>query len=70
MVRLQKMLIDHLGIPRLLSLSGGSMGGMQALERAVSYPEAVVSTIPIASTARHSAQSPVATKWPPERRRS
>jgi homoserine O-acetyltransferase len=56
MVRLQKMLIDHLGIPRLLSLSGGSMGGMQALEWAVSYPEAVVSTIPIASTARHSAQ--------------
>jgi len=56
MVRLQKMLIDHLGIPRLLSLSGGSMGGMQALEWAVSYPEAVVSTIPIAATARHSAQ--------------
>src|SRR5208282_4793700 len=56
MVRLQKMLIDHLGIPRLLSLSGGSMGGMQALEWAVEYPEAVVSTIPIAATARHSAQ--------------
>src|SRR5580704_8643153 len=32
MVRLQKMLIDRLGIPRLLSVSGGSMGGMQALE--------------------------------------
>ena len=56
MVRLQKMLIDHLGIPRLLSMSGGSMGGMQALEWAVSYPESVVSAIPIASTARHSAQ--------------
>jgi homoserine O-acetyltransferase len=56
MVRLQKMLIDRLGIERLLSLSGGSMGGMQALEWAVSYPESVVSTIPIASTARHSAQ--------------
>jgi homoserine O-acetyltransferase len=56
MVRLQKMLIDRLEIPRLLSLSGGSMGGMQALEWAVSYPESVVSTIPIASTARHSAQ--------------
>jgi homoserine O-acetyltransferase len=56
MVRLQKMLIDHLGIRRLLSLSGGSMGGMQALEWAVSYPDAVVSTIPIAATGRHSAQ--------------
>src|SRR5580692_12063820 len=56
MVRLQKMLIDRLSISRLLSLSGGSMGGMQALEWAVTYPEAVVSTIPIAATARHSAQ--------------
>src|SRR5580693_378546 len=56
MVRLQKLLIDHLGIPRLLSVSGGSMGGMQALEWAVAYPESVASAIPIATTARHSAQ--------------
>ena len=38
MVRLQKMLIDALGIPRLLAVTGGSMGGMQALEWAVAYP--------------------------------
>src|SRR4051812_44098729 len=56
MVRLQKMLIEHLGIERLLSVTGGSMGGMQALEWAVSYPDAVASAIPIAATARHSAQ--------------
>jgi len=56
MVRLQKMLIDHLGIERLLSVTGGSMGGMQALDWAVSYPKSVVSAIPIAATARHSAQ--------------
>ena len=56
MVRLQKMLIDWLGIKRLLAVSGGSMGGMQALEWAVSYPGAVASAIPIATTARHSAQ--------------
>jgi homoserine O-acetyltransferase len=56
MVRLQKMLIDHLGIRRLLSVTGGSMGGMQALEWAVSYPDSVASAIPIAATARHSAQ--------------
>ena len=56
MVRLQRMLIDWFGIPRLLSVSGGSMGGMQALEWAVSYPARVVSAIPIASTTRHSAQ--------------
>ncbi len=56
MVRLQKMLVDHLGITRLLSVTGGSMGGMQALEWAVAYPDAVASAIPIATTARHSAQ--------------
>jgi homoserine O-acetyltransferase/O-succinyltransferase len=56
MVRLQKMLLDSLGIRRLLAVSGGSMGGMQALEWAVSYPDSVVACIPIASTARHSAQ--------------
>src|SRR5580700_5497350 len=56
MVRLQKMLVEHLGIQRLLAVTGGSMGGMQALEWAVSYPDSVASAIPIATTARHSAQ--------------
>ncbi len=56
MVRLQKMLVGHLGIERLLAVAGGSMGGMQALQWAVSYPEMVRSAIPIATTARHSAQ--------------
>jgi homoserine O-acetyltransferase len=56
MVRLQKMLTEHLGIQRLLAVSGGSMGGMQALEWSVAYPDSVVSAIPIATTARHSAQ--------------
>src|SRR6476646_7688444 len=39
MVRLQKMLVDWFGIPRLLSVSGRSIGGMQALEWAAAYPE-------------------------------
>jgi homoserine O-acetyltransferase/O-succinyltransferase len=56
MVRLQKMLIDHLGIEQLLAVAGGSMGGMQALEWAVAYPESVASVLPIATTTRHSAQ--------------
>lgn len=56
MVRLQKCLIDHLGIKKLLAVSGGSMGGMQALEWAVAYPQCVAAAIPIATTARHSAQ--------------
>ncbi len=56
MVRLQKQLTDSLGIRKLLCVSGGSMGGMQALQWAASYPDAVASVIPIASTHRHSAQ--------------
>lgn len=56
-VRAQKKLVDHLGIKKLLCLVGGSIGGMQALEWAVSYPEMVESVIPIASTCKRSALS-------------
>lgn len=54
MVRAQKLLLDHLGVERLLTVSGGSMGGMQALEWVTSYPEMVASCIPVATTHRHS----------------
>ena len=54
MVRAQKLLIDYLGIPKLLAVAGGSMGGMQALEWAVAHPEMVSSCISIASSRRHS----------------
>ena len=48
MVRAQKMLIDHLGIARLFAVLGGSMGGMQVLQWAASYPDAVFAALPIA----------------------
>lgn len=57
MVRAQKGLLDYLGIPRLIAVAGGSMGGMQALEWAVTYPEMAAACIPIATTANHSAQN-------------
>ena len=57
MVDAQKHLIDHLGIRQLLSVIGGSIGGMQVLEWSLKYPEMVVSAIPIATTPRHSALS-------------
>jgi homoserine O-acetyltransferase/O-succinyltransferase len=57
MVRLQALLLDHLGIERLFCVIGGSMGGMQVLEWAASYPERVFSAVPIAAAARHSAQN-------------
>ena len=56
MVRLQRLLIHHLGISQLLCVAGGSMGGMQALAWAVSFPDMVRSVIPVATTWRHSAQ--------------
>ena len=56
MVEVQRWLIDHLGIGQLLGVIGGSMGGMQALQWAISYPERVRGAIPIATTARMSAQ--------------
>ena len=57
MVRAQAMLLDHLGVARLMAVVGGSMGGMQALVWPTLYPERVRSAIVIASTARHSAQN-------------
>jgi len=54
MVRAQARLIDHLGIDCLLSVMGGSMGGMQALEWATQYPDRIRSAIPLATTPRPS----------------
>ena len=56
-VRAQKQLVDHLGIESLFCVTGGSMGGMQVLQWAASYPDRVFSAVPIATAARHSAQN-------------
>jgi homoserine O-acetyltransferase len=52
MVRAERAFLHELGIETLLAASGGSLGGMQALEWAVAYPDAVRAIVPIASTAR------------------
>ncbi len=57
MVNAQRRLMEHLGIPRWLAVAGGSMGGMQALQWAVSYPDLVKSAIVLASTAVSSPQT-------------
>ncbi len=56
MVDVQKALVDHLGITKLLSCAGGSMGGMQAVTWAVKYPQYIHSAIVIAACHRHTAQ--------------
>ncbi len=57
MVRVQARLLDHLEIEDVFCVLGGSMGGMQVLEWAASYPDRVFSAVPIAAAARHSAQN-------------
>ncbi len=56
MVEAQRLLIDSLGIDQLLCAAGGSMGGCQALEWSVLYPQRVRSVITIATNYRHNAQ--------------
>jgi len=57
MVTAQKQLIEHLGVSKLMSLIGGSVGGMQVLRWCADHPEMVASAIPLATTSRHSAQA-------------
>ena len=57
MVRAQRRLLEHLGIDRLFTVLGGSMGGMQVLEWAATYPDLVFSAIALATAPFHSAQN-------------
>ncbi|MDD2763219.1 MAG: homoserine O-acetyltransferase [Opitutaceae bacterium] len=57
MVRAQKLLCDHLGLASLQAVIGGSMGGMQVLQWGLEYPAFVRRLIPMATTARESAQA-------------
>ncbi len=48
MVNAQRILIEHLGVRQLAMVAGGSIGGQQALDWAVAYPELVWKTIVVA----------------------
>jgi homoserine O-acetyltransferase/O-succinyltransferase len=55
MVRVQKKLLEWLGVERVELVVGGSMGGMQAIEWGVMYPDFVQRIAPIATGASHTA---------------
>jgi homoserine O-acetyltransferase len=57
MVRVQKLLLDKLGIRDLLAVVGGSIGGMQVLQWAIAYPDMVHAALPVATTTHLGAQS-------------
>ncbi|MFT6345971.1 MAG: homoserine O-acetyltransferase [Myxococcota bacterium] len=57
MVNAQKLLIEHFEIEQLLAVVGGSMGGFQALQWAISYPDSAKAIMPIASSYRYSTQN-------------
>ena len=56
-VQAQARLADALGIQRFAAVMGGSLGGMQALQWAIAYPDRVAHAVVIASTPRLSAQN-------------
>jgi len=57
MVKVQKLLLDRLGIKQLLAVIGGSIGGMQVLQWVIDYPEFVKAAIAVATTTHLGAQS-------------
>ncbi len=56
-VEVQRRLVDHLGVDRLLAVVGGSLGGHMTLTWATRYPERMVGVVAIATSARLTSQA-------------
>jgi homoserine O-acetyltransferase/O-succinyltransferase len=56
-VRSQGMLADHLGIRQFAAIIGGSLGGMQAMQWSIDYPDRLRAALLIACASRLSAQN-------------
>ncbi|MDO5533419.1 MAG: homoserine O-acetyltransferase [Propionibacteriaceae bacterium] len=57
LVTVHRALVAHLGITRLLAVVGGSLGGMQALQWALSHPDDLANAVVVASSSRLTAQN-------------
>lgn len=57
LVRVQRRLLAHLGVERVLAAIGGSLGGMQVLQWALDHPDELDNGIVVCATARLSAQN-------------
>ncbi len=56
-VRVQKMLVDRLGIERLRAVVGGSLGGHMVLTWATQHPDRLLGAIPLATSSRLTSQA-------------
>lgn len=56
-VNSQALLADHLGVQKFAAVIGGSLGGMQAMQWSIDFPDRIASALVIASAAKLSAQN-------------
>ena len=56
-VEVQRLLLDHLGILRLLAVVGGSLGGIMSMEWATRFPERIAAAVPLATAAHLTSQA-------------
>lgn len=57
LVRAQRLLVDRLGIGRLLAVAGGSLGGHMTLDWATRYPDRLGGAVALATSAQLTSQA-------------
>lgn len=57
LVTVHRALLAHLGLPKVLAVLGGSLGGMQVLQWSLSHPQDLTHAIIVAASSRLTAQN-------------